>query len=213
MTALARSRTEIGLHRILKFAFLVALTALLMDLLRDPPRAHEGTRLFLVAAVLNLVVSGWALVLNYFLPLPALRPYYCLLPFERRLYQKLGVRRFQRFVNSRAYQIIWSPHPVRKGAPLSLEERGSHMRDAETAHIVALAVVGFLAIAFLLEGSYAIASWLLAWNLLLKVYPVMLQRYNRHRIEHILAHREAESAANSDSALHPPASGSTAHTR
>ena len=59
------------------------------------------------------------------------------------------------------------------------------MRSAEAAHGVAFGVmVSFSAIAFI-AGSIEAACWLFLFNVLGNGYPVMLQRYNRGRIERL----------------------------
>jgi thiosulfate reductase cytochrome b subunit len=57
------------------------------------------------------------------------------------------------------------------------------MCKSETGHLAIGLVVDLMAGYALLRGWWDAAGWLLLFNILINVYPVMLQRYNRARLQ------------------------------
>jgi glycosyl-4,4'-diaponeurosporenoate acyltransferase len=115
-------------------------------------------------------------------------------PFERgRLYRRLGVRAFKRFVpDGDLISRLARPRRDRalrahfnRAEPSALEARG---RVAERAHLVSLiAVLPLAALAAVLDRP-GFAAALLVLNLIFHEYPVLLQRYTRARLQGIAAH-------------------------
>jgi Glycosyl-4,4'-diaponeurosporenoate acyltransferase len=60
------------------------------------------------------------------------------------------------------------------------------MQFAEAAHGLLFVIVSTLAAGALTLGWFDTAVWLMLFNVLLNGYPVMLQRYNRRRLEVLL---------------------------
>jgi hypothetical protein len=99
-----------------------------------------------------------------------------------RFYECCGVRQWRKLVLCTA--LGWLDTRVRlEAGPAGLDHLEGEMRYAEGTH-QASALVGLVAaiIAFWL-GHVAVAIWLTALNLPMNLYPVMLQRWIRSRIE------------------------------
>lgn len=110
-------------------------------------------------------------------------------PFERSgaLYERLGVRRFKRFVpfgdhTNRLLRVLFAPgFRIVSGAE-SARAWVLFTVLAEGFHVLLFALFVAFTVPNLLLGEYARAAWELLANLLVNVYPAMVQRYNRIRL-------------------------------
>lgn len=148
---------------------------------------NTGIGPFVHAALVNLVVVGWA---AFVLPLRGLPPfdeYYTLRAWERsgRVFHWLGVPLFRALVrrgplslSNRALPAAWH-----SGDPARIERE---TRAAEGGHAIAFLIVLLLAIVSLARGAPDRAAWLATLNLPMNLYPVLLQRDHRHRLAEML---------------------------
>jgi nitrate reductase NapE component len=115
--------------------------------------------------------------------------YYAPRPFEHagRIYELLGIRLFKALVR-RGPLAIFSPtlrFPKKKTVP-ALRALETEMRKAETGHVLVLALV-LVPIGYaLLQGWYGAAAWLSLFNILINGYPILLQRYNRIKLQELV---------------------------
>ena len=104
-------------------------------------------------------------------------------PFERdgaRLYELLGVRLVKTLLR-RGPIAVFNPHLHLPAEPTAerVAELDQRMRTAEASHgILFVATMGLTAVARI-SGWRSSARWMLASNVALNGYPVLLQRYNR----------------------------------
>ena len=165
------------------FAFAsLALVALLVLI-----GSSNGMGPFVHAAVVNLVVVAWS---AFVLPLRGLPPfdeYYTLRAWERsgRVFRWLGVPLFRAVVrrgplslSNRALPAAWH-----SGDPARIERE---TRAAEGGHAIAFLIVLLLAIVSLLRGAPERAAWLVALDIPMNLYPVLLQRDHRHRLQELI---------------------------
>lgn len=111
--------------------------------------------------------------------------YHRLRPFEAtgRVYERLGVR-VAKSALRRGPLALFNPHLhlPRERTPEQLALLDQRMRDAEASHAVLfvamLPVVAHAAI----RGWWAAAVSALVFDVIMNLYPVMLQRYNRARL-------------------------------
>ena len=158
---------------------LVAMLVLLGLSVRLGPFVH--------AALVNLVVVGWA---SFVLPLRGLPPfdeYYTLRRWERsgRVFHWLGVPLFRALVRrgplslpNRALPAAWH-----SGDPERIERE---TRAAEGGHAIAFLIVLLLSLISLLRGAPERAAWLALLDIPMNLYPVLLQRDHRHRLMEML---------------------------
>jgi hypothetical protein len=169
---------------VLKLLVLLALTIGLVVL--QPVAADRSSAAWLLvpplALAFNFAVSGWIVLLSKVLRIRPPTPDCGISSGERRLYEALGVRVFKRFLRSGWYGSIWGPALGKSAKAASLEVLAADMRSAEIAHAIAFALVCLFSLFVLTTGRWSAAFWLVLCNILINAYPVMLQRYNRHRI-------------------------------
>ena len=120
------------------------------------------------------------------LPLPAAY-FRCFRGEQSWIYERLGIRPFGRVMRSKLYRRL-SPNFRLTGGRQGLAALRDTMNDAEGAHAVLFLIVAFVATAAFAIGWANTAAWLMAFNVLLNLYPVILQRYNRLRLVRLLNH-------------------------
>lgn len=142
---------------------------------------------FVHAALVNLTVVAWA---SFVLPLRGLPPfdeYYALRAWERsgRVFHWLGVPLFRAIVrrgplsfSNRALPAAWQ-----SGDPARIERE---TRAAEGGHAIAFLIVLALAAVSLVRGAPGRAAWLVVLDIPMNLYPVLLQRDHRHRLQDLL---------------------------
>ena len=135
---------------------------------------------FLRAALANLAVVVWS---SFVLPLrglPRFEEYFKLRAWERsgRLHRALGVPLFRALVRrgplsvfNRALPAAWHTGDV--------ERMERETRAAEAGHITAFGIVLALAVLSLVRGDVPRAAWLVALDIPMNLYPVLLQRDHR----------------------------------
>ena len=99
---------------------------------------------------------------------------------DGRVYERLGVPVFKRLLR-RGPLAVFNPdlHLPADRSPERLAHLEARMRDAEAAHLLLfVATLGLVAHAAA-RGWWASAVLILAFDVLMNGYPVMLQRYNR----------------------------------
>lgn len=122
--------------------------------------------------------------------------YYSINRLERTgwLYERLGVRLFKRLVR-RGPLALLSPalRFPKDRTPASLHHLEDEMRKAEASHVYIFVLMLVFISAALLRGWFDAAGWMLAFNVIINSYPVMLQRYNRIKLQALirqLAHED-----------------------
>ena len=120
--------------------------------------------------------------------------YYDIKSFERtgQVYERVGIRLFKMLVRRGPLSIFsltlrFPEH--RTIAVLIYLDR--EMRKAETGHVFSfLLTLLFIGYA-LLRGWFDAAGWMLAFNVVINGYPIMLQRYNRIKLQELIQRQSA----------------------
>lgn len=117
--------------------------------------------------------------------------YFNLFPFERdgRLYEMLGIRLFKRFASAGDFFNRRRRHSEAEFRNVtnysSAIEWEARTRFNEFVHLCNL-IFSLVMIAWLcFQARYNWLGLIIFLNLILNVYPIMLQRYNRARIQRI----------------------------
>ena len=110
-------------------------------------------------------------------------------PLEPVLYRWLGVGFVKRIVATRLWPLMNGQEPPPKPSnPQELLVRiDLSTRGAEVCHGATFMLVFLVALFLLAVGQLPEAGWIVAFNVLLNGYPVMLQRANRWRVQQIRA--------------------------
>lgn len=110
--------------------------------------------------------------------------------FERNpvFYERLGVRSFKRYIHTGDLMMRSPLHPfggsglIRDGSLLSLKRYETVTRFLEDLHLTAFSLFVATTAWHLYEDRIGQAMVTTGLNILINVYPVMLQRYNRSRL-------------------------------
>lgn len=136
---------------------------------------------FVFAFDLHFLLMTWYAISIPFLKLDYKSNYYNLKPLEKHgeIYTCFGVNLFRGFLK----KIGWNKISDKSSGVVikdldRLKKREKHTREAELAHL--LLFIHFMIIIFYLLPNYNV-FWLFLLNIILHIYPVFLQRYNRPR--------------------------------
>jgi hypothetical protein len=117
--------------------------------------------------------------------------------FERdgRIYRWTGIRVFVGFL-----RLIGWERVMRRSTPIrhdesALRKYSDSTKDSETLHLVAAIFTAVFTLTVAWRYSFAETKWLCLSNVLMNAYPVMLQRYNRPRVESLLHRLERNRRA------------------
>lgn len=151
---------------------------------------------FLFAWILNFLLMGCVLSYTETLKSPLTSAYYQDKAWEQRgkIYEYLGINIFRK-------ALVWigweklnkKSNPIEKNTQTLLQLH-YRTRQSELGHVIIFIIVlGFNAwVAF--QYGFNKSMWLLALNILLNLYPILLQRYNRPRIERAINLSKRQSA-------------------
>jgi hypothetical protein len=148
-----------------------------------------GFRRVTFAFLVSFVVLVWVVVLQRLLHLSLGAAYYRPRAWERngRVYERLGVRVAKYLLTSR----VWR-NPAflfRSRGDRMLAALDDTLREAETGHVLAFGAMLFFTVYALAHTWWEIAGWLTCFNVLVNGYPILLQRYNRGRLEELRRRR------------------------
>ena len=117
-------------------------------------------------------------------------------PIEPVLYRALGVGLVKRVVATRMWPLVMGNAPPAKAKNRHelLVRAELSAKGAEICHLATFLLALCVALLYLAGGRRAVAAWILAFNLVLNGYPVMLQRVHRWRIQRLrkLAHKRPD---------------------
>lgn len=144
------------------------------------------------AFLINWLVMSWVALMGQFVTIPLFpSSYYKIKPFELsgQIYEKLGVALFKKIVRRGPFT-VFSPtlrFPAERTVS-ALKALENEMRKAETSHLVIFFMILLLVGYALFKGWFGAVAWLLLFNILFNGYPVLLQRYNRLKIQELIDH-------------------------
>jgi len=153
-----------------------------------------GFRSPVSAFLVNWLAISWMAVIGQVVHLSFAPGYYRVKPFERtgQVYERLGIRLFKKLVR-RGPLSIFSPtlrFPKEKTVS-ALQGLLNEMRKTETGHALIFVLVLFFVGYMLLEGWLDAVAWMLLFNILINGYPIMLQRYNRIKLQELIQQQDS----------------------
>lgn len=172
------------LKKLLVIIIATGAFAFLLDWLSD----NFGFRSFVFGFLANWLVMSWIAVIGQVVTISFGAKYYLTRPFEQngKMYEQLGIRVFQRLVR-RGPLLIFNPTIRFSGDVTSLPALENEMRKAEAGHTLAFLLMLLLIGYAFLQGWYNAVGWLMLPSIFINVYPAMLQRYNRIRLQRLMA--------------------------
>ncbi len=129
---------------------------------------------------LLVIVSVFSLITGFRFP----KRYYIIRESEPAVYKKLGVRAFKKLIRRGPIHVL-APKIQINNTGDSFGQLEREMRQAETIHAAAMLISLAPAATAVMIGKAAGGILLTVLSLALHAYPVMLQRYNRGRINGI----------------------------
>lgn len=153
-----------------------------------------GFRSPIFALLVNWLAMSWVAVTTQAVYFPFPSKYYDIKPFEQtgRVYERLGIRLFKKAVGRGPLTIFSPTLRFPKGKTISALRYLDHeMRKAETGHMFIFTLMVWVTAYALVMAWFDAAGWILGFNLIFNGYPVMLQRYNRIRLQALVQRRGA----------------------
>ena len=151
--------------------------------------ASFGLRSPVSALVVNWLVVCWiasgSLVIRFSLP----STYYDPRPFERagQVYERAGIRLFKKLLRRGPLRILSPKLRFPKQVTIeALRDLENEMRKAETIHAVVFLLMLLMAGCTAARGWPDGVTWILLFNILINGYPIMLQRYNRIKLQELM---------------------------
>ncbi len=146
---------------------------------------YVGMQGFLFAWILNLLLMMCALTFTEALKSQFTSTYYEEKKWERKgkIYEFLGINFFRKL-------LVWigweklnkKSNPIEKNTK-SLIHLQYRTKQSEFGHIIIMVIVLGFSVFVIFKFGIRESLWLLALNILLNLYPIFLQRYNRPRLE------------------------------
>jgi len=169
------------LAKSLLIIFIVIITIVLICALVH----YMGMQGFLFAWTLNFLLMSCVFAFTETLKSQLTSPYYTEKEWEKRgkIYESFGINFFRKL-------LVWigweklnkKANPIEKNTK-ALIHLHYKTKQSELGHIIIMIIVlGFTVYAAFKFGVLQ-SLWLLILNILLNFYPILLQRYNRPRIE------------------------------
>lgn len=159
---------------------------------------HWALTLFL-AWVVNMMVTGIFAFAGFALPTQRLLPdrYYRIRRprLLQRIHRALGVEWFRRTLLATLWRNADRRAQYFDGSPDGIAHLDVETRKSEFGHLVPLLILSIISIGFLLDGSVRLGLMTLGFNLMGNLYPVLLQRHHRLRIQRLRALRDAIDAS------------------
>jgi hypothetical protein len=157
-----------------------------------------GFRSPVFALLLNWLAMSWVALTGQAVHFTLPARYYDLKNFEQtgRVYERLGVPLFKRLAR-RGPLTIFSPTlrlPPDKTVP-ALQHLDHEMRKAEAGHVIIFLLMLVFSGYAVLNGWFDTAAWMLAFNIVINGYPIMLQRYNRLKLHDLIQRQSADRTA------------------
>jgi hypothetical protein len=148
-----------------------------------------GVRSPVAALLVNWLAMSWVAVSGQVVHFSFPSGYYDAKAFERtgQVYERLGIRLFKRLVRRGPLSIFSPTLRLPKDKTLSaLQHLDGEMRKAETGHVFIFMLMLLFSSYALLRGWFDAAGWMLAFNVIINGCPIMLQRYNRIKLQELI---------------------------
>lgn len=140
------------------------------------------------ALSLNFMLMACVLLFTETMKSAFTSPYFQPKSWERkgRVYELLGINLYRKFLVITGWEKLHKKtKPVAKSDD-ALANLHYRTKQDELGHLIIAVIVSGFTVFVAYRHGIANALWLLGFNMLLNVYPVLLQRYNRPRIERAL---------------------------
>lgn len=138
---------------------------------------------FTFAWVTHFLLMAWVSVVSGALTRPVEHRWFRVSPWERTVYEAVGVRGYGRVLDVIGWNRLIEASRQFDGTRAALPELDQHTRRSEGGHLLCLLIAVLLAGATAWTGVWSGAGWLVGLGIVLHLYPAMLQRLLRLRIQ------------------------------
>lgn len=163
----------------------VLLSLLVVLYLSDWMQRHLGWHGLPLALTVQVLLMWWALYLLWATPLPLSGGWFRVRSWEAPLYRRLGIYAYRDLLRAVGWERLRREAQDFDGTRASLRPYERRTREAEFSHVLLSAINLILVLISSLRGQGDTAGWLLATGLFLHIYPVMLQRTLRERLQRL----------------------------
>ena len=168
------------MQKILALTFIIIVTVVLTAALVY----YIDVQSFAFAWALNFLLMACVLTFTETLKSPLTSAYYNDKAWERRgkIYESFGINVFRKLLVLIGWEKL-----NKKSAPVVKDTKALinlqyQTKKSELGHLIIFIIVLGFNIFVALKFGIAKSLWLLVLNILLNLYPILLQRYNRPRI-------------------------------
>ena len=140
---------------------------------------------FTYAWALNFLLMLWVSAFVEVLKSPLVSTYYNGKEWEQkgRIYELIGINYFRKFLVLIGWEkVIRKSNPIEKSTA-TLVNLHHQTKKSEFGHLIIWYIVLCFTVVVAFKFGVLKSIWLLGLNILLNLYPVLLQRYNRPRIQ------------------------------
>lgn len=144
-----------------------------------------GVKGFLFAWILNFMLMMCVFLFTETLKSPLQANYFREKNWERKgiTYERLGINIFRKLLVMVGWEKLnKKDNPVAKNLK-ALNHLENRTRQSEFGHVIIFFIVLGFNIFVAVQYGFLASIWLLILNILLNLYPVFLQRYNRPRLQ------------------------------
>lgn len=145
---------------------------------------------------LNFTLMIWMSIAETLL-IPELKAsYFNSHPFEEegKIYTYLGVHLFRKLLVLSGWEKSRKKEtPIRKSL-IILEYYEYRTRASEFGHIIIAIIIVFITVYVFMAFSLKDTIWLIITNILLNIYPILVQRYNRPRVGRVIKKLKLKSS-------------------
>ena len=146
---------------------------------------YIGMQGFAFAWALNFILMACVLTFTETLKSPLISLYFSEKTWERRgkIYESFGVNFYRKLLVWTGWEKLnKKSNPIERNIK-ALMHLHYQTKQSELGHVVILIIVLGFNVFVAVKFGIVKSLWLLILNILLNLYPVLLQRYNRPRIE------------------------------
>jgi hypothetical protein len=140
---------------------------------------------FAYAWALNFLLMMWVSAFVEVLKSPLASTYYHEKEWEQkgRIYELIGINYFRKLLVLIGWEkVIRKSNPIEKSTT-TLVNLHHQTKKSEFGHLIIWYIVLCFTVVVAFQFGVLKSIWLLILNILLNLYPVLLQRYNRPRIQ------------------------------
>ena len=137
---------------------------------------------------LNFILMIWMSIVETLLRPALLSSYFNChsIEGEGEIYKYFGVHFFRKLLVLSGWERSRKKeNPIRKSLIL-LEYYEYRTRASEFGHSIIAIIIAFISVYVCIEYSFKETLWLICFNIFMNLYPIIVQRYNRPRVQRVI---------------------------